>query len=174
MGAQWDAGYWRSKLSVNGTLHYLGTFDSEEEAHDEYVAASLHYRGYVHPPVINRWSAKRQPFFDPKVQAWRIPLADGQHALCDSEDVQYLTQWCWQTRKGLARREVRGIPGGHLLMHRVVAERAGQSLEGLTKHVDGNRLNNRRSNLRAVPWEENFKRKAKADPKTPPQSGDPT
>jgi hypothetical protein len=86
-----------------------------------------------------------------------IPLTQGKVALVDDADYQWLMQWKWYflARKigGYAVRQVRG-PHGQILtyMHRViVTPPAGLQVD----HIDGNKLNNVRSNLRIATQSQN-------------------
>ncbi len=86
-----------------------------------------------------------------------IPLTQGKVALVDDEDYEYLTQWKWCYN----RYAVRCIgPKNHrqrIAMHQVILNPP----EGLeTDHIDRNKLNNQRSNLRAVTRSENMQNKA--------------
>jgi hypothetical protein len=84
-----------------------------------------------------------------------IPLgARGQYeAIVDADDYAFLTQWRWhysRSRGGniYAKRSTRR---GSLYMHRVILERAAgpaPSPEHTCDHINGDPLNNRRSNLR--------------------------
>ncbi|MCE9567426.1 MAG: HNH endonuclease [Planctomycetes bacterium] len=83
-----------------------------------------------------------------------IPLNKGHIALVDADDYDCLSQWKWHiSAKGYARRTViidgksRGIS-----MHRQIMN----TPDGMfTDHIDGDKLNNRRSNLRICTPEQN-------------------
>jgi DNA-directed RNA polymerase specialized sigma24 family protein len=86
-----------------------------------------------------------------------IPLRarDGSiraHAIVDAADYEWLTQWRWSLHSGgYAQRSIR-IDGRWRTvgMHRIILGlEPGDGLEG--DHVNGKRLDNRRSNLRVVP-----------------------
>lgn len=92
------------------------------------------------------------------VGAKLIPLTDGlTFAIVDADDYGWLTQWRWWPQPhgdGYAYRHIY-TPGedgythyaGSLLMHRVLM----QTPDGLdTDHINRNRLDNRRGNLRCV------------------------
>jgi hypothetical protein len=77
-----------------------------------------------------------------------IPLAKGGVTVVDDEDYAGLCEYSWQlSTKGYAFRtyHVRGRRGRSIYMHRVIASaRAGPQID----HVDRNKLNNTRRNLR--------------------------
>jgi hypothetical protein len=85
----------------------------------------------------------------------RISVTQGEEALVEDQDYEYLTQWKWYTAKNgkhcYAVRQIRREDGQQrlVLMHRIVAERAG-FLGGRVDHRDRNGLNNQRSNLRVA------------------------
>src|ERR1039458_7612826 len=81
----------------------------------------------------------------------QLSLTQGKFALVDDEDFEYLNQfkWCYDG-KGYAVRRKPG-PGsrnyGFIWMHRVV----NNTLEGMdTDHINRDKLDNRRSNLRTA------------------------
>jgi hypothetical protein len=83
-----------------------------------------------------------------------IPLTQGQNAIVDDKDFEYLNQWKWQYSDGYASRsETRfGMGKKTIYMHRVILD----TPPGMqTDHIDGNKLNNQRVNLRVCSIAEN-------------------
>lgn len=85
----------------------------------------------------------------------KIKLTQGKYALVDAEDFEWLSQWKWyywkakHARTGYAVRnqkgmEIEGKRSG-VRMHRQILSGAE-----LVDHINGNGLDNRRKNLRAV------------------------
>jgi hypothetical protein len=87
-------------------------------------------------------------------------LSNGKVTIVDELDVTFLNQWNWrQNSEGYA---VRGDSSKHCIyMHRVVAERAGLNIDLTVDHIDGDRLNNLRSNLRSATWSQNLANRPK-------------
>jgi len=85
----------------------------------------------------------------------RIPLTQGKFALVDDEDYDFLMQWKWSYSHGYAYRCPWDKEKGrqfYLSMHRLVAK----TPEGMkTDHKNGNRLDNRKINLRICESHEN-------------------
>lgn len=77
-----------------------------------------------------------------------IVLTQGKVALVDDADFEMLSQWKWCVSMGYALRGCRiGSKQFRFLMHRVItAAPKGVGVD----HIDRNRLNNCRSNLRLV------------------------
>lgn len=90
-----------------------------------------------------------------------IPLSKGKaFAQVDDADYEWLTQWKWQVNNsGYALRVTnRGGRGQYvtLLMHRVILD----APDGLpVDHINRDRLDNRRSNIRVVTNAENNRRR---------------
>lgn len=88
-----------------------------------------------------------------------IDLTQGKQAIVDDEDYGFLMQWAWQYDGGYARRsvylgKVRGkYKRFNLKMHRVV----NKTPDGLeTDHINGNKLDNRKKNLRSCTRSQNM------------------
>lgn len=85
-----------------------------------------------------------------------IPLTKGMFAKVDDADYEWLSQWKWTTsRWGYAHRarprRKNSPPGPHsIFMHRLIMGVDGIPLavSGEVDHIDRDRLNNQRSNLR--------------------------
>lgn len=84
-----------------------------------------------------------------------IPLTRGRAALVDAEDYDFLMQWKWCVITGYAVRTTTRAGGAKpktILMHRVIVAPP----EGFfVDHINCNRLDNRRANLRICTPEEN-------------------
>lgn len=90
----------------------------------------------------------------------KMPLSKGKSALVSDEDYDYLNQWKWCVNGGgYATRSYRADGRKrYWRMHRIVVERTmdGPIPEGLfPDHIDGDRLNNQRENLRLVTSSQN-------------------
>lgn len=88
-----------------------------------------------------------------------MPLTQGKFAMVDDEDFDYLSQWKWGISKGYATRKsyLGFIDGKHkrgfFSMHRVI----NKTLVGMdTDHINGDRLDNRKENLRSATRTENI------------------
>ena len=93
---------------------------------------------------------------EPPGQVRHIPLEDGHYALVDAADYDWLSQYCWHSCSGgyAARSE----KGKRILMHRQIM----RPTEGMVvDHIDGQRANNCRSNLRVCTRAENQRNQRK-------------
>jgi hypothetical protein len=89
-----------------------------------------------------------------------IDLTMGYRAIVDPEDFEWLSQWSWHAHykpkcgKAYAKRKIAGKK--NLLMHRALAERWGWDISGkLIDHKNGDRVDNRKCNLRVASASEN-------------------
>jgi len=86
-----------------------------------------------------------------------ILLTQGMVTLVEDEDFEWLNQWRWTAHKSrntyyAHRSETIGGKKRTVIMHRILLDLP----EGyLPDHIDGNGLNNQRSNLRAVTIRQN-------------------
>ena len=98
----------------------------------------------------------RSKFGEPQSGVKRIPLSDGQYALVDAADYEWLSGYHWHLCSGgyAARSE----KGKRILMHRQIMDPP----KGMVvDHIDGNRANNCRSNLRVCTRAENQRNQRK-------------
>lgn len=86
-----------------------------------------------------------------------IKLSTDKEVIVDDEDYEYLNQWKWgQNSTGYARRTFKDKT---LLMHRYILQ-ASKGIE--VDHINGNKLDNRKSNLRLATRSENMQNKKKS------------
>jgi len=100
-----------------------------------------------------------------------IPLSQGKFALVDDEDFDFLMQWKWHFFKtGNSLYAGRGKHLGYfngkkkgttILMHREI----NKTPDGFdTDHIDGNGLNNQKSNLRTATRSQNQRNRSRKSP----------
>lgn len=84
-----------------------------------------------------------------------IPLTQGKQAIVDAEDYKEISRHKWAYHcNGYAFRSKWVNGKNHcILMHRVIA---GTPSKKVTDHINGNKLDNRRSNLRVCTIAENL------------------
>lgn len=82
-----------------------------------------------------------------------IELTKGKQAIVDDEDFEYLSQWKWLFDSNYARRSV-GSKGKQkcIYMHKLLIN-CPQNRKG--DHINGNKLDNRKFNLRIATVSEN-------------------
>jgi hypothetical protein len=84
------------------------------------------------------------------MQDARIILTQGKYATVDKEDYEYFSKFKWYYSGNYAVRHpkvVNGIRKGKISMHRVVL---GSKDGEITDHINRNKLDNRKKNLRIV------------------------
>lgn len=88
----------------------------------------------------------------------KIALTKGGFALVDDTDFEFLSQWKWTVRNGYSARTVY-LGGGrknqkskHIYMHSLLNE-TPNGME--TDHINRNKLDNRRENLRTTTRQQN-------------------
>jgi hypothetical protein len=86
----------------------------------------------------------------------QIPLGDGLYAYVDAADYEWLNRWTWHLSNGYA---VRWEKGKIIFMHREILRPPKGKIGD---HVNGNRQDNTRVNLRPCLRSENARNKSKA------------
>ena len=88
-----------------------------------------------------------------------IPLTQGKFAIVDDGDYDWLTQWKWCYDAGYAMRNIYSKTGRILKpMHALIME----TPKGMdTDHINGDKLDNRRGNLRICTHAENMRNRGK-------------
>jgi hypothetical protein len=93
--------------------------------------------------------------------AMKIKLTREKSATVDSEDFEWLSVHSWFAHCGYARRQAScrgGIPRRTIHMHREILKYHGYDLDGLeVDHIDRNKLNNRKRNLRVATRNQNVR-----------------
>jgi len=77
----------------------------------------------------------------------KIQITQGKTILVDDEDFEILSQWKWSLSNGYATRRLKRLNGKQRdqKMHRfLMGEPKGKQID----HINGNKLDNRKSNLR--------------------------
>jgi len=94
-----------------------------------------------------------------------IPLTDGSYAYVDAADYEWLSRWTWHREDGYPTRPDKGKD---ITMHRLIM----QPPEGMVvDHIDGNRANNCRVNLRICTRSENNRNHRKRSDSSSPYKG---
>jgi len=92
----------------------------------------------------------------------QIPLNHGKFALVDDSDYEWLMQWKWFFEQGYARRNnLANLAGEPLRMHRLIL---GDKLKPgmVCDHINRDKLDNRRENLRVCTRAENCQNRTKS------------
>ena len=106
-----------------------------------------------------------EPYYCETRQSWVIPLTMGLETLIDEQDVKFVSEWFWQASQVKSTKNRKYIYAGSYLgnkdrntkrlvyLHRFLMQpKKGQVVD----HLNGNMLDNRRSNLRVCSHRENL------------------
>lgn len=105
-----------------------------------------------------------EPYYCETRKSWVIPLTMGLETLIDEQDVKFVSEWYWQStcvanlkkRKYIYAASYLGVKGKDrrlVYLHRFLMQpKKGQIVD----HLNGNMLDNRRSNLRVCTQRENM------------------
>lgn len=100
--------------------------------------------------VVDRETYPERPETVSGTETRQIELGGGLFAVVDAEDYAWLRQWKWHVGSG--GYAVRKGDGRHIFMHREIL----QTPEGMhTDHIDRNKTNNVRANLRVATRSQN-------------------
>jgi hypothetical protein len=111
-------------------------------------------RNFRPKPADPRWPGRRGTS-SCSSQIRYIPLMHGQFAIVDAEDYEWLNRYTWVLWSGYA---IRHSSGKSFFMHREIV----QAPPGMVvDHINGNRLDNRRCNLRLCTRPQNVRNAAK-------------
>lgn len=89
----------------------------------------------------------------------QIPVSNGKyHAIVDDEDYAILIQWKWRWSSGYASRNVRYKDENGMRKRKTVRMHVqinNTPVGFSTDHINGDKMDNRRYNLRTVTWQQN-------------------
>lgn len=87
-----------------------------------------------------------------------VPLTQGKSAIVDPEDFDWLDHWRWHVDRGYAvRRSWRDEDNRRRVqMHQAIFEHYGVTITAHVDHINGDPLDNRKSNLRLATCSQNL------------------
>jgi len=104
-----------------------------------------------------------------------IKLTQGKVTMVNDEDFEYLNQWKWcATKKSnsyyattRSKKTLKFKDKNMILIHQIILERMlGHKNFEMVDHIDGDGLNNQRSNLRPATYQENNMNRLKGENKS--------
>ncbi|MBS1823994.1 MAG: HNH endonuclease [Acidobacteria bacterium] len=137
------AGRWTAILNTGKQYHYLGRFDTEEEAALEFDKAALKYRGPDTFLNFRDLGAKTDPIIEGNTAL--VPTTAGTHFRIDTRDLPEVSRYYWNGETHLHGGIGRGTT---VTLHQLLL---GQIPRGhCVIHVNGDPLDHRRANLMVV------------------------
>jgi len=131
--AWWEPGQWLASLSLGFPSRPVCANHPDSPGRMKtvpYGGPCRNFRARPEPPDLADGAVKR------------IPLGGGLYAYVDAADYEWLSQYSWSYRAGYAGCRIKGKT---VLMHRLIMNTPKGKV---VDHVDGNRLNNCRANMR--------------------------
>lgn len=102
-----------------------------------------------------------EPYYCDSRKSWIIPLTQGLEALIDEQDVSLVNKYKWYANTVANNREKKytypcsypyGRANGYVYLHRfIMSPKKGEVID----HLNGNTMDNRRSNMRVCSSREN-------------------
>lgn len=151
--------HWCAEISSAGQKYYLGSFPTPEAAAAAVAAARLQGAAPAHHRTLEQASVEADGVY--------IPLPRGYTTVVDHDDAD-LAQYRWRYLDGYAARSVtiqqrqQVVRLQWLILERMLgrALRPGEQCQ----HIDDNRLNNRRANLRLATRQQScWRQRARSD-----------
>jgi len=141
--AWWDQGQWLTSLSTGFPSRPVCANHSDTPGLMKPVPFGEPCRNYRPKPA------------EPEGNVKRIPLGGGLYAYVDAADYEWLSQWAWHVIGGYAGRYEKDRK---IYIHReIVQPRKGLVVD----HINRNKMDNTRLNLRACTPDENARNRAK-------------
>jgi hypothetical protein len=97
-----------------------------------------------------------------------LPLTRGKRVLVDAEDFDFLSQWKWHCLRGGYAARSSWKPRKMIYMHRILS---GAADGEHTDHINQDKLDNRKGNLRIVTNQQNMMNRPKYQRGTAPYKG---
>jgi hypothetical protein len=141
--AWWDQGHWLTSLSTGFPSRPVCANHPDSLGRMRPVSFGTPCRNY------------RPKLPEPEGGVKRIPLGGGLYAYVDAADYEWLSQWAWHVIGGYAGRYEKDRK---IYIHReIVQPRKGLVVD----HINRNKMDNTRLNLRACTPDENARNRAK-------------
>lgn len=90
-----------------------------------------------------------------------VEISKGHRALIDEEDYYKVVKYKWYFSKGYACTTVRDNKKHNIRMHNLIMNFDPNNSDKIVDHIDGNTLNNQKSNLRIATKKQNSTNKSK-------------
>lgn len=127
---------WRARIKINGSEIHLGTFEDKNAASEAFRKAEIKYFGFNRRP---KGCPNRIKIFSNRAMIY-LNGNTNKASIVSVNDVENLRKYYWSIgTKGYA------IAPNHKKMHRIVI---GAKKSEIVDHINHNKLDNRRFNLR--------------------------
>ena len=166
---------YRVKILIEGKCHYIRGFKEKEKAaivRDEFVIShnlkgrKLNFPGLIDPELLdNYYTVISLEIVDENTIKFKIECS-GDYCFIDKEDFPKIKYYIW----GMTKKEDGYVDNGKLgLLHRYLLNVTNSEI--MVDHIDHNKLNNKKNNLRIVDARQNAQNKKLKDGKIVPFHG---